>query len=71
MTLKPEQIHSPGWHAVKAYATERLVELRARLESDLDEKDTISVRASIKELKRLLDLETPDTPQQEIDQDEH
>jgi hypothetical protein len=71
MSLKPEQIHSPGWHAVKEYAAKRLVELRSRLEGDLKKKETTSVRASIKELKRLLDLETPDTPQQEIDQDEH
>ena len=67
MALKLEQIHSPGWHAVKDYATQRLVELRARLEGDLNEKETTSVRASIKELKRLLDLETPDNPQQEIE----
>jgi hypothetical protein len=60
MTLKYEQINSTGWHAVKAYAEERLVELRARLESDLNDRDTVSVRASIKELKRLLNLEEPE-----------
>ena len=60
MTLKYEQINSIGWHAVKAYAEERLVELRARLESDLNDRDTVSVRSSIKELKRLLNLEEPE-----------
>lgn len=67
MSLSYEQINSPGWRAVKAYATERLAELRARLESDLDEKDTISVRASLKEMKRLLQLEQP---QQEMTSNE-
>lgn len=60
MSLKYEQINSAGWHAVKAYAEERLVELRARLESDLNDRDTVSVRSSIKELKRLLQLEEPE-----------
>ena len=67
MSLSYEQINSPGWRAVKAYATERLVELRARLEGDLKKKETTSVRASIKELKRLLQLEIPE---QEIYQNE-
>ncbi len=70
MSLKYEQINSAGWRAVKEYALPRLVELRSRLESDLTESETTSVRASIKELKRLLNLELPDTPQQELDQDE-
>lgn len=67
MSLRYEQINSPGWHAVKAYANERLVELRARLEAELDERDTISIRASIKELKRLLQLEQPE---QEMNSDD-
>ena len=70
MALKYEQINSAGWHAVKAHAEERLVELRARLESDLNDRDTTSVRASIKELKRLLQLEESENPEQEIYQNE-
>lgn len=70
MSLKYEQINSAGWHAVKAYAEERLVELRARLEGDLKKKETTSVRASIKELKRLLQLEESENPEQEIYQNE-
>lgn len=64
MKLSPEQKHSVGWVLVRQYATERLAELRARLEGDLPEKDTVQARASIREMKRLLDLENPE---QELD----
>ena len=67
MSLNYEQAHSAGWLAIKGYAEERLVELRARLEGDLSDKETTSVRASIKELKRLLNLEIPE---QEIAQND-
>ena len=60
MKLSPEQKHSAAWLVVKAYANERLNDLRARLESDVPEKETIQARASIRELKRLLDLEHHD-----------
>ncbi|NLH94288.1 MAG: hypothetical protein GX466_08780 [Candidatus Cloacimonetes bacterium] len=58
MKLTPEQIHSAGWVVVKAHAAERLLILRARLESELSHDDTLKTRASIRELKQLLDLET-------------
>jgi len=64
MKLNSEQKHSAGWILVRQYATERLAELRARLEGDLPEKDTVQARASIREMKRLLDLENPE---QELD----
>lgn len=65
MKLTHEQRHSSTWLAIREHALERLAELRARLEGDLPEKETIQARSSIKELKRLLDLELPD--QQEIE----
>ena len=65
MKLSPEQKQSAACLVVKAYANERLNDLRARLESDVPEKETIQARASIRELKRLLDLEHHD--QQEIE----
>jgi hypothetical protein len=60
MKLNAEQIHSAGWVVVKAHAAERLLTLRARLESELSHDDTIKTRASIRELKQLLDLENPE-----------
>lgn len=67
MKLTAEHKHSATWLLLKEYATERLTELRARLEGDLPEKETIQARASIRELKRLLDLENPE---QEIETDD-
>lgn len=67
MKLSAEHRYSAAWLLVKEHATERLSELRARLEGDLPEKETVQTRASIRELKRLLDLENPE---QEIETDE-
>ena len=67
MKLSAEHKHSAAWFIIRDYATERLSELRARLEGDLPEKETVQTRASIRELKRLLDLENPE---QEIETDE-
>lgn len=66
-------IHSGTWAAIEEYVEGRLVELRTRLESDLSDKDTAAVRASIREMKKLLAEAKPDgtqyveldTPQQE------
>ena len=66
MKLSPEQKQSAAWLVVKAYANERLNDLRARLESDVPEKETIQARASIRELKRLLDLEHHDQHEIEV-----
>lgn len=67
MKLSAEHKHSAAWFIIRDYAAERLAELRARLEGDLPEKETVQARAAIRELKRLLDLENPE---QEIETDE-
>ena len=65
--LTPEQAHSSTWHVVKEYAENRLMELRARLEADLNTKQTAATRAAIKEVNRLLEL---DSQEQELIDDE-
>lgn len=54
---------STTWFAVKSYIDERLADQRGRLEGDLNRKETIAVRASIRELKKLLSEAMPDDAQ--------
>lgn len=48
--------HSAAWAAVKSHVNERLVFQRARLEADIDEKETQQARAAIRELNMILGL---------------
>ena len=48
--------HSAAWAAVKSYVNERLVFQRARLEADIDEKETQQARGAIRELNMILGL---------------
>jgi hypothetical protein len=67
--LPPEHRSSPVWALVKQYADGRLLELRARLEADLSEKDSAATRAGIREMKKLLAIEYPElTTEQEPEQ---
>ena len=58
--LSPDQRFSAVWLIVKAHADERLQELRIRLESQIGFEETLAVRAQIREVKKLLDLENPE-----------
>lgn len=53
---------SQTWQTVKAYAEERIAELRVKLESQLTVEETVQVRAQLKELRLLLDLPERDIP---------
>lgn len=53
---------SQTWQTVKAYAEERISELRVRLEAPISGDETIQIRAQLKELRLLLDLPERDIP---------
>ena len=56
------EAYSQTWQTVKAYAEERVSELRVRLESPISVDETIQIRAQLKELRLLLDLPERDIP---------
>lgn len=60
MIITPEHRQSAGWLLVKGYATQRCVELRARLEGELSHEETIKTRAALREMKLLLSIEKPE-----------
>lgn len=69
MRLPQEHRSSAVWALVKQYAEGRLLELRARLEADLNEKESAATRAAIREMKKLLAIEYPEiTTEQEPEQ---
>lgn len=53
---------SQTWQTVKAYAEERVTELRVRLEAPISGEETLQIRAQLKELRLLLDLPERDIP---------
>ena len=66
MKLDP---YSPTWQAIEAHLAERMADLRARLEGDLSRKETLKVRAGLRECKLLLELAGDKTPLVESDMD--
>lgn len=70
MRLPHEHRSSAVWALVKQYAEGRLLELRARLEADLNEKESAATRAAIREMKKLLAIEYPEIPSTEQEPEE-
>lgn len=58
--LSPAEFKAATWSKLKAHYEERLVELRAKNDTDLDPDKTARLRGRIEEVKYLLDLATPD-----------
>jgi hypothetical protein len=54
--LVPHDLQSAVWVKLSKYLTARLEDHRARLEGDLDEKETTRLRARIAECKAFLAL---------------
>lgn len=58
--LNPDEIQSSTWQKVRAHIEARLTTHRKRLESlQLDERETNQLRARIKELRDLMQMQEP------------
>jgi len=55
------EIYSQTWQDIQSHVSERMAELRARLEGPLKRKETTEVRAQLRELKLILALGTKST----------
>lgn len=61
--------YSQTWQDVQAYSEARLVELRAKLEGDINPEDTAGVRGRIREVKQILALAHVPEPLTEAEMD--
>lgn len=59
LTLSREDLMSPVWSKVRKYCEGRLVSLRALNDGDHDPYVTARIRGSIREVRNLLELESP------------
>lgn len=56
------EAYSQTWQDVQRYAEERIAELRTKLEGQINEGETVQIRAQLKELRLLLELPERDIP---------
>lgn len=59
MSLTVEDIRTPAWRKIKAWADAELLMLRADLEKDLLPEKTAKIRGQIRSLNLLLALAAP------------
>ena len=55
------EIYSQTWQDIQSHVSERMSELRGRLEGPLPHEQTIEIRAQLRELKLILALGTKST----------